>query len=82
MKHPRTQRAEDGFVGTAQYLSPEVLLDKESGPAADLWALGCIVYQLFVGMSPFNSKTEYWTFQAITKGNVNYPAVSPKLHRE
>ena len=63
------------FVGTAEYVSPEVLQDRESGPASDLWALGCIVYQFFVGKPPFNSKTEYLTFEAIIKGQVAYPPV-------
>ncbi len=68
------------FVGTAEYVSPEVLLDKESGPASDLWALGCIVYQFFVGKPPFNNKTEYLTFEAILKGNYKFPPVALLYH--
>ena len=63
------------FVGTAEYVSPEVLLDKESGPASDLWALGCILYQFFAGRAPFKGKTEFLTFNLIIKGEVTYPAV-------
>lgn len=63
------------FVGTAEYVSPEVLLDKESGYPSDLWALGCILYNFFAGKSPFNGKTEFWTFNLIIKGEVSYPAV-------
>ena len=32
------------FVGTAYYVSPEMLNDNVSQPESDLWALGCIVY--------------------------------------
>lgn len=63
------------FVGTAEYVSPEVLLDKESGPASDLWALGCILYQFFAGRAPFKGKTEFLTFGLIVKGDVSYPSV-------
>ncbi len=63
------------FVGTAEYVSPEVLLDKESGPASDLWALGCILYQFFAGRAPFKGKTEFLTFNLIIKGEVLYPLV-------
>ena len=41
------------FVGTAQYVSPEVLTSKEAYFSSDLWALGCIVYQLMSGQLPF-----------------------------
>ena len=34
------------FVGTAQYVSPEVLTGQPTTPAVDLWALGCILYQV------------------------------------
>ena len=64
------------FVGTAEYVSPEVLLDKESSPASDLWALGCILYQFFVGQPPFKCKTEYLIFEAIIKGEFTCPSVS------
>jgi 3-phosphoinositide dependent protein kinase-1 len=63
------------FVGTAEYVSPEVLLDQESGPASDIWALGCILYKFFVGKTPFNFKTEYLTFEGIIKGKFSCPAV-------
>ena len=63
------------FVGTAEYVSPEVLLDKESGPSSDLWALGCILYQFFAGKAPFKGKTEFLTFNLIIKGEIIYPVV-------
>ena len=63
------------FVGTAEYVSPEVLLDKQSGFASDLWALGCILYQFFAGNAPFRGKTEFWTFNLIINGEVTYPPV-------
>ena len=63
------------FVGTAEYVSPEVLLDKESGPSSDLWALGCIVYKFYAGVAPFRNKTEYLTFESILKGEIDFPEV-------
>ena len=65
------------FVGTAAYVSPEVLMDQESGPSSDLWALGCILYQFYAGRSPFDCKTEFLTFEAITKGKISYPPKMP-----
>ena len=34
------------FCGTAQYVSPEVLEDRPATKGCDLWALGCIVFQV------------------------------------
>ena len=67
------KQKETSFVGTAEYVSPEVLLNKEAGTSSDLWAFGCILYQFFVGKPPFESKTEYWTFDAIIKGKYEFP---------
>jgi serine/threonine protein kinase len=36
-------------VGTAEYVSPELLENLGAVPASDLWALGCIVFQFFTG---------------------------------
>ncbi|RWM11948.1 MAG: serine/threonine protein kinase [Mesorhizobium sp.] len=40
-------------MGTAAYISPEQILGERSDPASDLFALGCILYQLVTGEEPF-----------------------------
>ncbi|CAL1278763.1 unnamed protein product [Larinioides sclopetarius] len=61
------------FVGTAQYVSPEMLSDKSSSPSVDLWALGCIIYQMISGLPPFRAPNEYLIFQKITKLEYDFP---------
>jgi serine/threonine protein kinase len=53
------------FVGTAEYMAPEIITNKEIGTYTDLWSFGCIIYQMFMGHSPFHDKTEYLIFQNI-----------------
>jgi serine/threonine protein kinase len=53
------------FAGTAQYVSPEMLNSQDCCLSSDLWALGCIVYQLFAGKLLFNGDSEFLTFQLI-----------------
>jgi len=41
------------IAGTGIYMSPEVLLGKPYGYDADIWSLGCIVYEMAGGLKPF-----------------------------
>ncbi len=43
------------FVGTPDYLSPELLRDLRHGAATDWWALGVLAYELLTGAPPFTA---------------------------
>ncbi|KAJ1970919.1 serine/threonine protein kinase [Dimargaris xerosporica] len=64
---PSQRRRANSFVGTAEYVSPELLTDKAVDKSSDLWALGCIFYQLLAGRPPFKGGNEYQTFQKIIR---------------
>ena len=48
-RETREGRESNAFVGTALYVSPEMLDQQITSPAMDLWALGCMVYEMRVG---------------------------------
>ena len=41
------------FCGTPLYLSPEILKGYKKKKKVDLWAVGILSYELFMGCSPF-----------------------------
>ena len=82
----QAQASEDGrapsFVGTAEYVSPELLTNKNSCKASDLWAFGCVIYQLLAGRPPFKGGSEYLTFQKIVSLDYDFPAGFPPAARD
>jgi formylglycine-generating enzyme required for sulfatase activity len=45
-------------LGTIDYMAPEQINGSAPSPATDLWAVGCMVYEYFVGQSPFGKATQ------------------------
>lgn len=67
----------NSFVGTAEYVSPELITVKETSCASDLWALGSIVYQMCANRLPFKGKTEFLTFNKVTSRDLTFPINFP-----
>eukprot|EP01017_Pseudomicrothorax_dubius_P004553 TRINITY_DN10942_c0_g10_i1.p1 TRINITY_DN10942_c0_g10~~TRINITY_DN10942_c0_g10_i1.p1 ORF type:complete len:393 (-),score=52.20 TRINITY_DN10942_c0_g10_i1:32-1210(-) len=65
--------AGESLVGTPEYLAPEVIERATYDRAVDLWALGCFVYELLVGVPPFASKNRDAVFTQIISGKVFFP---------
>ena len=45
-------------VGTPEYMSPEQALARDIGPASDLYAIGCMTYELLTGRLPFSDGSQ------------------------
>ncbi|KAL4470208.1 hypothetical protein ABPG74_011819 [Tetrahymena malaccensis] len=62
-------------AGSARYFAPEVLSSKAPAhPSIDVWAMGCILFWMIVGKSPFPQNTKEEVFNNILKGNFSIPA--------
>ncbi|KAF8115266.1 hypothetical protein N665_0029s0103 [Sinapis alba] len=61
------------FVGTAAYVPPEVLNSSPATFGNDLWALGCTIYQMLSGTSPFKDASEWLIFQRIIARDIKFP---------
>lgn len=71
------------FVGTLDYLSPEIILKSGHNKMVDLWELGILTYELLTGSPPFHDKRgEEETMNNILKNPVNYPLFMDDLAKE
>jgi 3-phosphoinositide dependent protein kinase-1 len=66
------------FVGTPDFVSPELLTKSGASPASDMWAFGCIIYAVFVGACPFRGPTPLQTFERIRNCDCTIPDFVPE----
>ncbi|XP_034208209.1 mitogen-activated protein kinase kinase kinase 17-like [Prunus dulcis] len=52
----KTKENYSRWRGTPRYLSPEALFDNKQDQSCDIWALGCIVFEMLTGNSPWDLK--------------------------
>ena len=57
--------AEGTIVGTFQYMAPEQLEGREADARSDLWALGCVIYEMATGKRAFEGKSQASLISAI-----------------
>ena len=63
------------FLGTAEFMAPEIVgLNKEVGydEAVDMWAIGCVTYELIFGISPFFDNNVENVYYNIIRSPVNF----------
>ena len=64
--------------GTPLYMAPELVQEKAYNHTVDLWSLGVILYELYVGQPPFYTNSIYKLITHIVNDPVKFPKdISP-----
>ncbi|KAJ3449118.1 serine/threonine-protein kinase ial-related [Anaeramoeba flamelloides] len=73
-----TEARRKTFIGTLDYISPEMLKGVGYNHTIDIWALGILLYELLVGKPPFKTDGKIETFRKIQTERAIFPRfVSP-----
>jgi serine/threonine protein kinase/Tol biopolymer transport system component len=70
---PTTMGTEEGrILGTPAYMSPEQARGKPVDKRTDIWAFGCVLYELLTGQQAFRGETLSDTLAAILERDVDW----------
>ena len=69
------------IVGTLQYMSPEQLQGKETDARSDLFAFGCVLYEMLTGKRAFEGQSAASVIAAILEREPAPLNVAPPLER-
>jgi serine/threonine protein kinase len=57
------------LLGSMGYMAPEQILGEPAGPPADIFALGCVIYEMITGQRPFEGDTPTGTMASILRAS-------------
>ena len=75
----QTNSLRKSLCGTLDYLSPEMVNEKEYGPEVDYWSLGVVIYESLTGKLPFSASTYSRTYCLILTEDPSYDGLSDNL---
>ncbi|PUZ58849.1 hypothetical protein GQ55_5G540600 [Panicum hallii var. hallii] len=65
------------FVGTHEYLAPEIIRGEGHGSAVDWWTFGIFLYELLHGMTPFKGSSNRATLCNVVEQPLRFPDSPP-----
>jgi Tol biopolymer transport system component len=70
-----------GMLGTAAYMAPEQIRGERAGARADIWAFGCVLYEMLTGTRAFEGETATRTLSLVLETDpdlARLPAATPE----
>uniref|UniRef100_A0A7N0V2F0 non-specific serine/threonine protein kinase n=1 Tax=Kalanchoe fedtschenkoi TaxID=63787 RepID=A0A7N0V2F0_KALFE len=68
-----TEARSNSFVGTHEYLAPEIIKGEGHGSAVDWWTLGVFLYELLYGKTPFKGAENDETLANVVLQSLKFP---------
>lgn len=70
--------------GTPSYMAPETVVDHIQEPPSDIWALGCIVFEMFTGKSVWDVKPNMTTEQLLKRigDRYEFPKIPSEISKD
>jgi len=67
----------NSFVGTEEYIAPEVIKGCGHTSAVDWWTLGILIYEMIFATTPFKGPSRNQTFSNVLRNEVTFPEGTP-----
>ncbi|EPX72430.1 AGC/PDK1 protein kinase Ppk21 [Schizosaccharomyces octosporus yFS286] len=74
---PDSTMFSSSFVGTAEYVAPELLSKQVVSKSSDVWAFACVVFQMITGSPPFHGRDPGVIFRKIMSLDYDLPKLMP-----
>ncbi|CAH8379850.1 unnamed protein product [Eruca vesicaria subsp. sativa] len=68
-----TDARSNSFVGTHEYLAPEIIKGEGHGAAVDWWTFGIFLYELLYGKTPFKGASNEETIANVVRQSLKFP---------
>ena len=69
------------MLGTAAYMSPEQARGKAVDKRSDIWAFGCVLYEMLTGKRAFEDEDVSMTLSKVLQREPNFEASAPQTFR-
>ncbi|KEI36618.1 uncharacterized protein L969DRAFT_90593 [Mixia osmundae IAM 14324] len=63
----------NSFVGTEEYIAPEVIKGCGHSASVDFWTVGILIFEMIYGSTPFKGQNRHATFQHVLRKEVHFP---------
>lgn len=67
----------NSFVGTEEYIAPEVITGYGHSSSVDWWTFGILMYEMLFGTTPFKGRSQNETFSHILHKKLEFPSNIP-----